>query len=70
MFKSECRKVDIYFNSEDIEKIDGVEKILDDISEEMDGDTEVVLSDEDYKNLENLMNRLDDILSCIRVNNN
>ena len=70
MLKNECRKVDIYFHSEDIEKIDGVEKILDDISKEMDGDTEVVLGEEDYIYLEKLMNRIDDILSCVRVNNN
>jgi len=70
MIKSESKKVYIYLHPEDVDTIDGFEKILNDILKEVDGETEVVLGDADYHRLENLMYKIDDIVSGVHINNN
>ena len=69
MYKNEYKTVKIKLNDNERKKLDEVENILNAIDKEGDGDMEVnvVLDAEDYDKLNDLMDKIDNILCTVEV---
>ncbi len=69
MYKNEYKTVKIKLNDNERKILDGVENILNAIDKEGDGDMEVsvVLDAEDYDKLNDLMDKIDNILCTVEV---